>query len=699
MPGGLLQIASSGIQDTYLTKNPEITFFKKNFKRHTKFSCETIEINLEGIPEYGNDFFIVIPKRGDLIHRCFFEIEIPKLNLDDNHITDSVYQNMKSTNLKNNEDQMNKWLKEYNELTNFSNVQISFYQKIMVLLKSSDISYQNILVQATLDSKSNSQILDQTVFKIDEDIKDKIDIISYVLNLNSSFDSIDDPQNNKITYQTFLENINKLYNNNLKQLEYYYSNYIYFKKKYNEINTGTINYSWIENLGHHFFVNNEVEIGGQVIEQYSNDHFNISQYNKIKIQQLENYYKIIGNVPEIMDLSSTKQSTKIYVPLNFWFNRESIDSLPLVSLRYQDVKLNFTVNNLNNLIYFYNYKKDYNDLLILEYPYHKHSKISNKIFTPIKLSKKIANVEQLIYNKVEYLERERIYIYHCEKLTRGLLEIKYPNILPSDLDYLFSNYGNGNEMTMDQYLKFRTSIINDDNLKNISITLHGNQHPTIANHNFLLSKVPNPSIRFFCEYVFLDALERQKFARSKLEYVITIPRQMSTDIPNNNQYSTEIDLLNPTKNLMWFFRPKTLVFGLDRYEFKNPSLYNSHNLYTENILNDFKLILQDLPLIDFKYGEHYYSTVTKHKNLNKNLKGGYYFYTFSLFPNESQPSGNVNFSIIKGKYIQAQINPNFLEKYFNQEINKQNLDIEFTLINDYYNLIKIDKGKLTSVFY
>ena len=220
MPGGLLQIASSGIQDTYLTKNPEITFFKKNFKRHTKFSCETIEINLEGIPEYGNDFFIVIPKRGDLIHRCFFEIEIPKLNLDDNHISDSVYQNMKSTNLKNNEDQMNKWLKEYNELTNFSNVQISFYQKIMVLLKSSDINYQNILVQATLDSKSNSQILDQTVFKIDEDIKVKIDIISYVLNLNSSFDSIDDPQNNKITYQTFLENINKLYNNNLKQLEY-----------------------------------------------------------------------------------------------------------------------------------------------------------------------------------------------------------------------------------------------------------------------------------------------------------------------------------------------------------------------------------------------------------------------------------------------------------------------------------------------
>ena len=42
MPGGLLQIASSGIQDIYLTKNPEITFFKKIYRRHTNFSIESL---------------------------------------------------------------------------------------------------------------------------------------------------------------------------------------------------------------------------------------------------------------------------------------------------------------------------------------------------------------------------------------------------------------------------------------------------------------------------------------------------------------------------------------------------------------------------------------------------------------------------------------------------------------------------------
>jgi hypothetical protein len=128
-------------------------------------------------------------------------------------------------------------------------------------------------------------------------------------------------------------------------------------------------------------------------------------------------------------------------------------------------------------------------------------------------------------------------------------------------------------------------------------------------------------------------------------------------------------------------------------------LYNTSDIYTENIIKNFKLIVQDLPLIDFKYGQDYYSTVTKHKNINKNLVDGNFYYTFSLFPSDSQPSGNVNFSIIKGKYIQLQINPTFLTKYFNSSINKQQLDLEFVFMNDYYNLLKIDKGKLVSVFY
>ena len=57
MPGGLLQIASSGIQDFYLTNKPEITFFKKIYRRHTNFSIQTNEISIDQEVNYGEMFF------------------------------------------------------------------------------------------------------------------------------------------------------------------------------------------------------------------------------------------------------------------------------------------------------------------------------------------------------------------------------------------------------------------------------------------------------------------------------------------------------------------------------------------------------------------------------------------------------------------------------------------------------------------
>ena len=41
MGGGLIQLVATGEQDNFLTGNPEITFFKSVYKRHSNFSMET----------------------------------------------------------------------------------------------------------------------------------------------------------------------------------------------------------------------------------------------------------------------------------------------------------------------------------------------------------------------------------------------------------------------------------------------------------------------------------------------------------------------------------------------------------------------------------------------------------------------------------------------------------------------------------
>ena len=43
MGGGLMQLVAYGAQDIYLTGNPQITFFKVVYRRHTNFSIESIE--------------------------------------------------------------------------------------------------------------------------------------------------------------------------------------------------------------------------------------------------------------------------------------------------------------------------------------------------------------------------------------------------------------------------------------------------------------------------------------------------------------------------------------------------------------------------------------------------------------------------------------------------------------------------------
>ena len=45
MGGGLMQLVAYGAQDIYLTGNPQITFFKVVYRRHTNFAMELKEIH------------------------------------------------------------------------------------------------------------------------------------------------------------------------------------------------------------------------------------------------------------------------------------------------------------------------------------------------------------------------------------------------------------------------------------------------------------------------------------------------------------------------------------------------------------------------------------------------------------------------------------------------------------------------------
>jgi hypothetical protein len=77
--GGLLQLVAYGAQDIYLTGNPQITFFKVVYRRHTNFSIESIQQTLNGTPDFGSRVNVTISRNGDLITRCHLVVDLPSV--------------------------------------------------------------------------------------------------------------------------------------------------------------------------------------------------------------------------------------------------------------------------------------------------------------------------------------------------------------------------------------------------------------------------------------------------------------------------------------------------------------------------------------------------------------------------------------------------------------------------------------------
>jgi hypothetical protein len=76
MGGGLMQLVAYGAQDVYLTGNPQITFFKVVYRRHTNFSVETIEQAVDSAKPSGR-YTVTVHRNGDLATNCAFRVKVP----------------------------------------------------------------------------------------------------------------------------------------------------------------------------------------------------------------------------------------------------------------------------------------------------------------------------------------------------------------------------------------------------------------------------------------------------------------------------------------------------------------------------------------------------------------------------------------------------------------------------------------------
>jgi hypothetical protein len=72
-----MQLVAYGAQDIYLTGNPQITFFKVVYRRHTNFAVESIEQTFNGTADFGKRVTATISRNGDLIQQMYLEVVVP----------------------------------------------------------------------------------------------------------------------------------------------------------------------------------------------------------------------------------------------------------------------------------------------------------------------------------------------------------------------------------------------------------------------------------------------------------------------------------------------------------------------------------------------------------------------------------------------------------------------------------------------
>ena len=79
--GGLMQLVAYGAQDVYLTANPQVTFFKQLYRRHSNFAMESIEQTFNGVANFGKRVQCTISRNGDLISRVYLQATLPSVDV------------------------------------------------------------------------------------------------------------------------------------------------------------------------------------------------------------------------------------------------------------------------------------------------------------------------------------------------------------------------------------------------------------------------------------------------------------------------------------------------------------------------------------------------------------------------------------------------------------------------------------------
>lgn len=719
---GIIQLITNGSGDLFLTGNPEITFFKCVYRRHTNFSIESIEVPFNNYVNFNKTSMINIPKIGDLVNKIYLKAVLPSIAFKDTNISNyKVYENINLDDLIN--------ILTNDDLNN--DEKIKKIEKININEENNDVSIK--------PNNSNIQEIDNNIkITIYELINNKL------LELYNNYDILKDYINlfmslyNKIKeiYETKLINIYDAYNllvtinktietyNNTK-LNLSDDTLLQYKNKLREIISELIKKSRIYNIDRNiplteeyvdidliniFFIykinlNKIIEVVEEITEE-------TEEYN---VNPLLSDYETIIN-----ENDKTEQEKEKYINEDKSWDEMKLErvkkNIELIKRRLKDIDYKYCL--LIN-----EYEKIMKDIQNDNCKFAWVEKIGYALIDYIEVSIGGNKIDKQygqwmeIWNELtsnkQLEEKFNELIGNVKELTDFNKEEKEEYTLYVPLQFWFNKYI-GLSLPLvalennDVQLKFKFRSFQELTYINKKFTdTYGSLDNLFYNNNKQLKA------SLLIDYIYLDTNERLKFARAGHEYLIEQIQINTEKDLIEKKHSIKLNFNHPVKGLVWVIQRSKDLINNDNlnkclwfdYTLENSNIdYYFENLTEEEIeeLTEEQKEQYKIDKSTFKYNpilsssltfndkdrfklniNNYYNYLQSYQHFNNSPKEGINSYWFSLMPNEYQPSGECNMSDIPEIRLTLNINPYF-------ENTKDTYNLYVYAVN--YNILRIIGG-------
>lgn len=371
-------------------------------------------------------------------------------------------------------------------------------------------------------------------------------------------------------------------------------------------------FAWTNFIGYSLIKETTFEIGGKLIDRQYGEWLYI--WEELTTRQNKGSAKLSGNVPQLYEFSNGKNPYDLYIPLKYYFNRNTGLTLPLVALSATDVKITFTFRRIEECCRVGpTYSIQLQDAIC---PFKPGDYIAQK------------NGSEVIHG----------YFINFDYLTKKLSYIK-----------IVSTTAHQKEFRPD--LPIFNPLCPDLVVLPDCTEIY---EPTV------LPPLSFVTSALYINYVFLDNDERIKYTRASHEYLIDqlqYNEAVGIQSPNVGQ---NLNLSHPCKAHYWVVQLDSLCGARtinDRYNFTDSVLrYPDGRLYGTDLVRSASLILDGNKRFSTRESG-YFNLEEPYSRHYRGPTIGINMYSFCFNPEEHQPSGSMNMSKIEFLMMKMKLRP------------------------------------------